>query len=200
MLLGLAPSLAGASLNVLVLGDSLSAAYGLRPEQGWVNLLRKRLEGQGSPYQVINASISGDTTSGGLSRLPGLLRTHHPELVIIALGSNDGLRGFGLEPIRANLRAMIAASREAGARVLMAGARVPPNYGPIYSERFFKLFQEVADQEGVPLVPFLLEGVAQDRDLFQADGLHPTAAAQPRILDNLWPTLAGLLDPRAPEL
>jgi acyl-CoA thioesterase-1 len=176
-----------------VLGDSLSAAYGLDTDEGWVSLLQRRLEGQGSSYQVVNASISGETTAGGLSRLPGLLETHRPQVLVIALGANDGLRGFAFDTIRANLTRMIALARDAGSRFLLAGIRLPPNYGAAYTEGFQAVFREVADAEQVPLVPLLLAGV-EGFDMMQADGIHPSAAAQGRILDNVWAELAPLLE------
>jgi len=183
---------------ILVVGDSLSAAYGIERERGWVRLLAERLERSGSDWRVVNASISGDTTAGGLSRLPALLQRHRPELVLIELGSNDGLRGFGFERIRENLGRMIELSRQAGARPLLIGGRVPPNYGSTYAEAFHELFRTVATEQGVPLVPFLLEGVAQDFALMQADGYHPTAEAQPRLLGNVWPVLRPVLDQSDP--
>lgn len=179
--------------TLLVLGDSLSAAYGLDTDEGWVSLLQRRLEGQGSSYQVVNASISGETTAGGLSRLPGLLETHGPQVLVIALGANDGLRGFAFDTIRANLTRMIELARGAGSRVLLAGIRLPPNYGAAYTEGFQAVFREVADAEQVPLVPLLLAGV-EGFDMMQADGIHPSATAQGRILDNVWAKLAPLLE------
>lgn len=178
---------------LLVLGDSLSAAYGLATEEGWVDLLRHRLNEDGRGYLVINASISGETTAGGLSRLPGLLEAHGPAIVLIALGANDGLRGLPFGRIRDNLRRMIQFTRKEGGRVLLAGIRLPPNYGAAYTEGFQAVFTEVADSEGVPLVPLLLQGV-EGFEMMQPDGIHPSAAAQPRILDNLWPALRPLLE------
>ncbi len=179
--------------SLLILGDSLSAAYGIDTRLGWVNLLQQRLAGHNPHWRVINGSISGDTTSGGLARLPGLLQQHRPELVIIALGSNDGLRGFGFNQIQQNLTRMVEAVEEENGRVLLVGSRLPPNYGAAYTEAFFQLFKQVAQSKQLPLVPFLLAGVAEDRSLVQADGLHPTAEAQTRILENVWPVLAPLL-------
>ncbi|MFY9976262.1 MAG: arylesterase [Chromatiaceae bacterium] len=179
--------------TLLVLGDSLSAAYGLDTDEGWVSLLQRRLEGQGSSYQVVNGSISGETTAGGLSRLPGLLETHRPQVLVIALGANDGLRGFAFDTIRANLTRMIALARGAGSRILLAGVRLPPNYGAAYTEGFQAVFREVAAAEQVPLVPLLLAGV-EGFDMMQADGIHPSAVAQGRILDNVWAELAPLLE------
>jgi acyl-CoA thioesterase-1 len=179
--------------RILVLGDSLSAAYGLPREAGWVALLQSRLREEKFPHEVINASISGETTAGGRTRLPALLSTHKPAIVILALGANDGLRGLPLDETRANLEAMITAARRAGARVLLVGMRLPPNYGPAYGEPFFALFGELARRHRVAYCPFLLEAIAGRRDYFQADGLHPTAAAQPLILDTVWRSLKPLL-------
>lgn len=181
-------------LRLLVLGDSLSAAYGLPLQDGWVALLDQRLRTEGPQAEVVNASLSGETTAGGLARLPDLLTGQRPHLVIIALGANDGLRGFALPEIGARLRQLIETTHQAGASVLLVGIRLPPNYGAAYSEGFQRLFAEVADQTGVALVPRLLDGVAERWELMQDDGLHPTAAAQPHILDNLWPALRALLE------
>lgn len=179
---------------LLVLGDSLSAAYGMATEAGWVGLLQRRLIEDGRDYQVINASISGETTAGGLSRLPGLLETHRPLVLVIALGANDGLRGFPFDTIRDNLRGMIQLAGGVGSQVLLAGVRLPPNYGAAYTEGFQAVFREVAAAEQAALVPLLLQGV-EGFEMMQADGIHPSAAAQPRILDNLWPELKPLLEP-----
>jgi acyl-CoA thioesterase-1 len=178
---------------ILVLGDSLSAGYGIPAEQGWVNLLQRRLTERGFPHQVINASISGDTTSGGLSRLPAALERHRPTLVILELGANDGLRGQPPMAMATNLGRMIELSRQAGARVVLAEMRIPPNYGPLYTQKFQATFGELAQRHQIPLVPFLLDGVAGNPALIQDDGLHPRAEAQPRILDNVWPALEPLL-------
>lgn len=200
-LLGPVTPLWGASADppvILVLGDSLSAAYGLDTGQGWVALLERRLRDRGLPHRVVNASISGDTTHGGLARLPAALARHHPGLVIIELGANDGLRGQDPQRMRDNLKEMIGLSRAQGARVLLVGIRLPANYGRRYRERFDAVFPELAETTGVALVPFLLEGVARDRRLFQADGVHPNAAAQGRILDTVWARLEPLLAETAP--
>jgi acyl-CoA thioesterase-1 len=178
---------------ILLVGDSLSAAYGLAPEDGWVSLLGRRLTEKGYPHQVVNASVSGETTAGGLTRLPTLLERHRPALVVIQLGANDGLRGFAFDETRANLAGMIGNAREADARVLLVGIRLPPNYGAAYTERFQAIFRAVAEREGVELAPRLLGGVAEDRALMQPDGLHPTADAQPMLLENIWPVLERLL-------
>jgi acyl-CoA thioesterase-1 len=177
---------------LVVLGDSLTAGYGIDVRQGWVSLLQHRLAGRG--WRVVNAGISGDTSAGGLARLPALLRREHPAVVVIALGSNDGLRGLPFEQLRDNLTAMVRQAREGGARVLLVGARVPPNYGSDYAEAFHRVFLQVARAEGVPLVPFLLDGVALDPKLMQADGYHPNARGQPRMLANVWPALEPLLE------
>jgi acyl-CoA thioesterase-1 len=179
---------------ILVLGDSLSASYGLDRESGWVSLLEERLRERGMVFRVVNASVSGDTTAGGLTRLGPLLQDHAPALVLIELGANDGLRGLGFEIIRNNLAQMIERSRASGSSVLLTGLRLPPNYGAAYTDGFQAVFREVAKAESVPLVPDLLAGVAENWDLMQADGLHPTAEAQPRILDNVWPVLEPLLE------
>jgi acyl-CoA thioesterase-1 len=182
---------------LLVVGDSLSAEYGLVRDAGWVKLLEQRLTRQGAgQYIVVNASISGETTSGGRTRLPELLKTHRPAVVVIELGANDGLRGLPIDLVHANLRAMIEASQANGARALLVGVRVPPNYGRDYSERFFTTFAQVARQTKCALAPFLLEGFADDMSLFQADRIHPNEKAQPRMLENVWPHLRPLLSAR----
>jgi acyl-CoA thioesterase I len=180
--------------TILVFGDSLSAAYGLRPEQGWVTLLAQRLQAQGYGYQIVNASVSGETSSGGLERLPRALELHHPGLVILELGANDALRGLPLGGTRDNLAAMVRLAQAAGARVLLVGLRIPPNYGPRYTQEFADMFPTVANQYHLPLVPFLLEKVALDPQRMQPDGLHPNAQGEPPILDTLWPYLKPLLD------
>ncbi|MDD3449023.1 MAG: arylesterase [Gammaproteobacteria bacterium] len=178
---------------LLVLGDSLSAGYGIDPARGWVARLERRLSGDGRPWRVVNASISGDTTRGGRARLPELLDRWRPALVVIELGGNDGLRGISPEEMRANLEAMVDLAGERDARVLLVGVRLPPNYGPAYIDAFAAVFREVARSRGVPLVPRLLDGVGGDDGLMQEDGIHPTAEAQPRLLENVWPALAPLL-------
>jgi acyl-CoA thioesterase-1 len=179
--------------TILVLGDSLSAAYGIRLEEGWVALLQKKLASQGYGYRVVNASISGETTAGGLARLPRALELHKPRIVILELGGNDGLRGLPLQQMRANLEAMVKQSQAVGARVLLAGMRVPPNYGPAYTEGFYDTFSDIARRYNVPLVPFFLQSVALREGLMQPDGIHPNAKGQPALLDTLWPTLKPLL-------
>lgn len=181
------------SRTILVLGDSLSAEYGLRRGSGWVDLLARRLSKTHPQYNVANSSISGDTTSGGLSRLPRLLQSDHPQIVVIELGSNDGLRGLDPEQMRDNLQAMIDQCRAAHARVLLVGMHMPPNYGRAYEQRFFDTFSQLARRNRIALVPFLLDGFADRLDLFQADQIHPAEPAQRLILDNVWPHLEPLL-------
>ena len=181
---------------ILVVGDSLSAEYGLKRGSGWVALLQARLTQEKIAASVVNASISGDTTSGGRTRLPALLKQHRPDVVVLELGGNDALRGLPLAMTRDNLDAMAKAARASGAKVLIAGMQLPPNYGRQYGEQFAELFVVVAKSEGAALVPFLLKGVAdvsQAESLFQPDRIHPNAAAHPVILDNVWPVLAPLL-------
>lgn len=178
---------------ILVLGDSLSAEYGLQRGNGWVQLLANRLQQSGSNYTVVNASISGETTSGGRTRLPALLKQHRPAIVIIELGGNDGMRGLPVARMQENLGAMAGASQATGARVLVAGIRMPPNYGREYTERFYGAFADVAKQYNTALVPFLLEGFSDSEDFFQADRIHPSAQAQARILQTVWPVLEPLL-------
>lgn len=185
--------------TIVVLGDSLSAAYNMAVERGWVALLEQRLRQQSLPYKVINASISGDTTAGGRARLPKLLAEHRPAVVVIELGGNDGLRGLPPEEAKRNLLAMVSQSQAAGAKVLLLGVELPPNYGTRYNERFRRIYGEVAAARQVPLVPFVLDGVATEAALMQSDGIHPNAAAQPRILDNVWPRLRPLLAAAHPE-
>ena len=180
--------------TILVFGDSLSAALGLRPEQGWVELLTRRLQSQGYGYEVVNASVSGETSSGGLQRLPRALELHRPGIVILELGANDGLRGLPLDAMRANLVQMVRLSQAQGARVLLVGIRLPPNYGQRYGEQFAGTYPALADQNRLPLVPFLLQGVALNPSLMQEDGLHPNAAGEPVVLENLWPHLKPLLN------
>jgi len=179
--------------TILVFGDSLSAEYGLPRGTGWVKLLSDRLAKEAAKYSVVNASISGETTSGGRTRLPQLLQQHRPAIVVLQLGANDGLRGLSLASMRENLTAMIRASQSAGARVLLIGMRVPPNYGREYSERFAGLYAQLARQEKAALVPFLLDGFADDLAYFQADRIHPSERAQPRMLEAVWPQLTPLL-------
>lgn len=192
-LLGWLPIYAASAPTIVVLGDSLSAAYGIRVEEGWVSLMQKRLTLQGYGYRVVNASVSGETTAGGLARLPRALELHRPAIVILELGGNDGLRGLPIEQVRTNLDSMIRQSRAAGARVLLTGMRVPPNYGPAYTEKFHALYTDLARRYRLSLVPFLMEDVALDKTLLQADGLHPNERGQPVLLDEIWPLLQPLL-------
>ncbi|MDB5805847.1 MAG: arylesterase [Betaproteobacteria bacterium] len=184
---------------ILVVGDSLSAEYGLQRGQGWVALMQQRLKEKHFDYSVTNASISGDTTAGGAARIGVALKNIKPVIVIIELGSNDGLRGLSLDDSRANLESMILASQRAGAKVLLIGMQIPPNYGRDYTEKFKALFPELARKHKVSLAPFLLEGVGEKPELFQADGLHPLAQAHPRILNNVWPGLEPLLKGALPK-
>ncbi len=193
-LMSSAPACAGPTL--LVYGDSLSAAYGIGQKQGWVALLEQRLRQKHIDYTVANASISGETSSGGASRIAAELARHRPRVTIVALGANDGLRGLPVAQMRDNLAAIVAAAQKSGSRVLLVGMRMPPNYGAKYTREFERVYAEVARRRKVALVPFLLEGVAGSRDLFQDDNLHPTAAAQPILLENVWKGLAPLLKQR----
>lgn len=186
---------ASAAPTLLVMGDSLSAGYGLKQNEGWVALLQQRLMREKYPYRVVNASISGETSAGGLARIDDELKRHRPRIVIIALGANDGLRGLPLQQLRNNLDAMVRKTQKSGAHTLLVGMRLPPNYGPAYTTGFETVFRDVARTRRVALAPFLLDGLATNRDFFQADGLHPTAAAQARLLDNIWPRLKDLLKP-----
>ncbi|MDA7085650.1 arylesterase [Pseudomonas sp. SA3-5] len=179
--------------TVLVVGDSISAAFGLDTRQGWVALLEKRLAEQGYEHQVVNASISGDTSAGGAARLPGLLAEHQPNLVILELGGNDGLRGQAPAQLQQNLASMIEQSQKTGAKVLLLGMRLPPNYGVRYTTAFAQVFASLAQEKQVAFVPFFLEGVGGVPAMMQRDGIHPAAAAQPLLLENLWPTLQSLL-------
>ncbi len=180
--------------TLLVLGDSLSAAWGIEREAGWVALLDARLRRAHPGWTVVNAAVSGDTTRTALGRLPALLARYRPRLVIVQLGGNDGLRGIPLAEMEANLERIVRRCRAAGARVLLAGVRLPPSYGPWYTRRFAQVYHRLAERLGVPLVPRLLEGVADDPRNLQDDGIHPRAAAQPRILGNVWPVLEPLLE------
>jgi acyl-CoA thioesterase I len=184
--------------TILVFGDSISAGYGLpRVEQGWVALLQARLIKQGYGYEVVNASVSGETTAGGLARLPRALSLHHPSIVILELGGNDGLRALPIAPMRANLARMAELSTAAGAKIVLVGMRIPPNYGPQYTEQFSQVYAQIAHDEHLALVPFVLDGIALTPTLMQDDGIHPNGAGQPRLLENVWPSLAPLLKPSA---
>jgi len=190
--LALSATLASAA-TILVFGDSLSAGYGLPAGKDWPSLLGERLREDSANYKVANASISGETTLGGRNRIAGALEQYRPDIVILALGANDGLRGSGLDAMRANLEAIVDASRRAGARVLLVGMRLPPNYGPAYTRKFQQVFGEVARSRKTPLVPFLLDGFGDKSTYFLPDGLHPTAEAQPLIVNTVWKELKPLL-------
>jgi len=179
--------------TILVLGDSVSAGYGLTVGEGWVSLLQGRLKTQGYGYRVVNASVSGETTTGGLARLPRALTVHKPQIVVLELGGNDGLRGLPLETSRANLEKMIQLSKAAGAQVVLLGMKMPPNYGPRYAEGFERIFAELARKHRLAFEPFFLDKIALVPGMLQADGLHPTAKAQPAMLDAVWPVLKPLL-------
>ncbi len=178
---------------ILVMGDSLSASHGIDQQRSWVSLLAARLQREGFPHHVVNASISGETTAGGLSRLGPALARHQPAIVIIELGANDGLRGLPLTQMRDNLQKMITAAKNHHARVLLIGMRLPPNYGPRYTRSFQNIYLALAKENNIAMLPFLLEGVSEKREWMQADNLHPNAAAQPRLLENVWPSLRPLL-------
>jgi len=179
-----------------VVGDSLSASYGFELEHGWVSLLRQRLSKLGYGYRVVNSSVSGETTSGALSRLPTALKQHQPQIVIIELGGNDGLRGISLTEMRSNLERMVQLCKEQGAMVLLLGVRLPPNYGPVFNERFQKGFQDVAVGAGMEYLQAFMRGIADKRELMQAEGIHPTKEAQPMLLDNVWPRIISMLGSR----
>lgn len=177
--------------KILVWGDSLSAAYGIAVDKGWVNLLQNQLANH---YQLINGSISGETTAGGLSRLPDALQKYQPNYLLLELGANDGLRGIKTATIQTNLEQMIQLAQAAKVSVILIGIKLPPNYGNVYTKQFESVYTDLAEQYHLPFVPFLLEGVAQNWDLVQADGVHPTAAAQPKLLDNVWQVLKPILE------
>jgi len=185
---------AGAPASILVLGDSLSGAYGINSDQGWVALLQRQLVSEGYEYSVINASVSGDTTRTGLSRIDSALQTHKPAIVIVALGGNDGLRGLAFSEIETSLANIIEQCREYNARVLLVGIRLPPNYGPRYNQQFAALYRRLSDRYGIPLVPQMLDKVADHRELMQNDGMHPKAEAQPQVMRNIWTVLKPMLD------
>ena len=193
VLLPYAAAAAEDSYTLLVWGDSLSAAYGFSEDQGWVTLLEEKLDSENWPYRVINGSISGETTTGGLERLPAMLESYSPDLVILELGGNDGLRGLPLELMKANLKSMVDLVRADGGEVLLTGIQIPPNYGPRYTEPFFALFREIAEENSLPLVPFLIDGIPQQPELMQNDGIHPKAESQFIILENVWPYLEPML-------
>ena len=179
---------------ILVFGDSISAGYGLpRVEQGWAALLQAKLMQEGYGYEVVNASVSGETTAGGLARLPRALNLHHPAVVLLELGGNDGLRALPVAQMRENLARMAELAATAGAKVLLLGMRIPPNYGPEYTAEFSRVYADLARDQKLPVVSFLLNGIAQKPDLMQADGIHPNQAGQPKLLDAVWPALKPLL-------
>ncbi|WP_272227426.1 arylesterase [Methylophilus methylotrophus] len=179
---------------ILVFGDSLSAAYGIPKEKGWVNLLAQRIKDKQLPYEVANASVSGETTAGGLSRLPAAIQQFKPSIVLIELGANDGLRGLPIDAMKNNLEKMIAACKQVNARVVLLGMLIPPNYGPKYTNGFKQVYLELSQTYKTPFVPFFLDGVSGHSDLVIEDGLHPNVIAQPKILENVWPTLKPLLN------
>jgi len=188
------PAAAATQPVVLIVGDSLSAGYGLAIHENWPSLLQERIAAAGHRHRVVNASISGDTTSGGLARLPGALERNAPSVVLIGLGGNDGLRAIPIPEIRRNLAEMIQISVATGAEVVLAGVHIPPNYGPAYTEAFHAIYYELSQEYGTGLIPFILEGVALKTEFMQEDGIHPTAAGQAVIVDNVWPALAPMLD------
>jgi acyl-CoA thioesterase-1 len=198
-LFGLPVSAQQHSPTLLVFGDSLSAGYRMPVEDGWVSLLDDKIKMLGIDYRVVNASVSGETTDGGLSRLPATLATHKPAIVILELGGNDGLRGIPVANIKRNLITMVQMSQEVGAKVILAGMQIPPNYGPRYTDPFTAQFEEIAQDLGLPLIPFLIDGIAQQAELMQDDGIHPKAEAQGMVLDNVWPILETVLSADAPQ-
>jgi acyl-CoA thioesterase-1 len=193
LFIALQHAVAASGRTILVFGDSLSAAYGIRPEQGWVALLTQRLRTQGYGYQVVNASVSGETTTGGLQRLPRALEIHHPAIVVLELGANDALRGLPLTVTKDNLTKMVQLSQAAGARVLLVGIRIPPNYGARYANEFASVYPSLAKEYHLPLVPFLLDKVALNPALMQDDGLHPNAQGEPQVLETVWRELEPLV-------
>ncbi|CAN4273490.1 TesA Lysophospholipase L1 and related esterases [Methylophilaceae bacterium] len=193
ILIALVAITAQAAQNIVIFGDSLSAAYGIQSNKGWVALLESKLKQQNSEYKVINASISGETTSGGLTRFDQMLKTHQPEIVVIELGANDGLRGLSLNEMQSNLNNMIAKAKAKNAIVMLLGIKIPPNYGIQYTQKFSAIYATLAQKYDLNLVPFFLDGVAGNRKLIQDDGLHPNAVAQAKLLENIWPKLEELL-------
>lgn len=193
ILIALVAITAQAAQNIVIFGDSLSAAYGIQSNKGWVALLESKLKQQNSEYKVINASISGETTSGGLTRFDQMLKTHQPEIVVIELGANDGLRGLSLNEMQSNLNSMIAKAKAKNVTVMLLGIKIPPNYGIQYTQKFSAIYAILAQKYDLNLVPFFLDGVAGNRKLIQDDGLHPNAVAQAKLLENIWPKLEGLL-------
>jgi acyl-CoA thioesterase-1 len=196
--LSMAPAAAAATRTVMVFGDSLSAAYNLSPDQGWVHLIGDRIARSQLPWRVVNASLTGETTAGGLRRLAEDLKRHKPSVVVIELGANDALRGLPVAGMRSNLEQMIRLARQARAEPVLVGLMIPPNYGIDYAAQFRDMYASIARAQKIGLVPFLLEGIADKPEMFQRDQLHPTAEAQPRIADNVWPALEPLLKKKAP--
>ena len=193
LLLLILPNAASARI-ILVVGDSLSAAYGIPVEKGWVSLLQECLDSEGYPYRIINASISGDTTANARARLAQAVSSNKPAVLLLGLGGNDGLRGLSLTAMKDNLAAMIASAQAAGARVLLIGVQLPPNYGPVYTQRFQAIYHDLAREHGLALLPSLVDGIGTEQNLMQADGLHPNADAQPLIRDRIWKELRPLLE------
>jgi acyl-CoA thioesterase-1 len=193
LLLLVLPHAASAHI-ILVVGDSLSAAYGIPVEQGWVALLQERLDSKGFPFRLVNASISGDTSANARARLAPALASHEPAVLLLGLGGNDGLRGLSLAAMKDNLAAMVASAQAAGARVLLIGVQLPPNYGPRYTQRFEAIYRELAREHNVSLLPSLVDGIGTEQDLMQPDGIHPNASAQPLIRDRIWEELLPLLN------
>ena len=180
--------------SILVFGDSLSAAYGIEEEEGWVNLLEERVKGEDLSFRIINGSVSGETSTGGVERLPGMLSAYSPKVVIIELGGNDGLRGLPLNLLNDNLNKMVDMVHESGSLALLAGIQIPPNYGPRYTVPFTELYYEIAETKQIAFIPFLIEGIPQQPELMQDDGIHPKAEAQSLILENVWPYLLPLIE------
>ena len=193
LFIGISAAHAASAPTVLIIGDSLSAGYGIDVDQSWTSLLQTRLDSQGYEYKVVNASISGDTTEGGATRIAPTLEKFSPSLVVLELGGNDGLRGFPPDRIKENLKSMIEACRESGAEVVMLGIRIPSNYGPRYTQAFEGVYRELADELSVPWIEFFMEGVALNGELMQDDGIHPNEAGQPILLDNAWPIISAAL-------
>ena len=180
--------------SLLIYGDSLSAAYGMAEDDGWVALLELKIQQEDRPYRVVNGSVSGETSTGGLERLPSMLRSHNPDIVVLELGGNDGLRGLPLHLLKNNLKKMIALIRESGAKTLLSGIQIPPNYGPRYATPFYELFYQIAEEDGVAFIPFLIDGIPQHPELMQDDGIHPQPEAHPIILENVWNYLLPMLE------
>lgn len=192
VVLGLLP-LTAAAKSIVVLGDSISAGYGIQVQQGWVALLQRKLNEQAKPYVISNASISGDTSAGGLARLQPILDQHKPDILLLELGANDGLRGLSSQEMKRNLAEIVRRSQAAGAKVMLLGMKIPPNYGKRYIEMFYSIYPQLAEELKIPLVPFILEDVALKPEWMQADGLHPNALGQPAIVETIWPHLQPLL-------